>query len=461
MQAAANNLDGAIEFIVNGEKQHPNRLDVVAQTEPTNTQANPFSKNVSPFPSVPKANPFASSSQVAAPAFGAPSAPGGAFGQPSALGPKPSAFAATTPAFGAPTQLGSAGSFGQPSALGQKPSLFTPSNAPAASPFSAFANKPSAFSQQPATTSAFGAPSQPPATSAFGVPSQPASAPAFGTPSQPVSSVAFGQAFGQQSTPFGAQPAQPTNSFSNATPPPFGAPVSTPNNPFGSQTQTQATVSPFGAGNSAQSSNPFAKAPVAASTVNPFAPANPAPPANPFSNAQPSTNNAPNPFNNSKPSPPIASFGQSQPVAPAGSSPFASASRPSQPAVNGNPSGARTLGLEHLDINQYSTRDQNGKLVTFKNKQVVYKKTEEEIAAGDDYKFPGKPGFRRPDGKWERIMFPDGPPAPNKDAAKSPEHYDGNAALKAEYQYAAQNGVFKDGKMPLVPPLREWCSFDF
>merc|ERR1712093_823069 len=198
IQTAASNIDGDINFIINSEKEHPNRIDIVRGGQAgAGSQPNPFNNQSSFQQQSPAPNPFvgAGQSPQAAPAFGAPSsaafgapsALGGAFGQPSALGQKPNAFGGTNPAFGAPTQLGSSG-FGQPSALGQRPNHFAASTAntstPAAAPFSSFAG----------TSNAFG----PPSNAAFGAPSQTTQPNPFG---QPSGSNANSNPFGGQSNP--------------------------------------------------------------------------------------------------------------------------------------------------------------------------------------------------------------------------------------------------------------------
>lgn len=440
MQVAARDVDAAIQFIISGEREHPNRIDIVNQTAAANAgpsnvfakdaQSNPFGQNVSPLPTFPKANPFSGTNQTASGGFGqpstlgfkpspftapAPTQPGlGSFGQPSTLGQKPSPFSNPTPAFAA-AQPG-VGTFGQPSSLGQNPSPFKPgSSGSGGGGFSAFANNPSSFSQQPQVTT-------------------------------------FGQPSGQQAMPFGVQPTQPPAPFSNPQST-FGAPSPAANNPFlPSQQAQQQTLAPV--------FNPFTKKPAtAAPAENASANAFPKPAANPapmFKPTQQSTAPALNPLSNLQTNTSVPpNFGHSQPQSQA-SNPFSPISQQAKPVTNGSISGGRTLGAEHANINTYSTKAPDGRLRTFKNKPVVYKKIHEE----DKDEVP-KAGIIRPDGHWEKIVFPDGPPPVNRDAAMSPESYTGNNALKAQYAYAAQHGVFKDGKMPMIPPMQEWCSFDF
>jgi len=41
----------------------------------------------------------------------------------------------------------------------------------------------------------------------------------------------------------------------------------------------------------------------------------------------------------------------------------------------------------------------------------------------------------------------------------TPEQY--TDEVKQAWDYVFETGKFKDGKMPTVPPLREWASCDF
>ncbi|KAJ5336270.1 uncharacterized protein N7506_004292 [Penicillium brevicompactum] len=60
-----------------------------------------------------------------------------------------------------------------------------------------------------------------------------------------------------------------------------------------------------------------------------------------------------------------------------------------------------------------------------------------------------------------RINFPSGPPdaASLRDSQGKPEEY--TPEVTEAYQFFLQNGHFKDGKIPVVPPQREWINFDF
>ncbi|KAL2072350.1 hypothetical protein VTL71DRAFT_11693 [Oculimacula yallundae] len=456
IQTAVSNIDGAVSFIINSEKEHPNRLDIVREGQPgPGSQPNPFN-NQSSFQqnSTPNANPFGAPSQPAAPAFGAPTAPafgapsalGGAFGQPSALGQKSNPFGGANPAFGAPTQLGAGGAFGQPSALGQKPNPFggstASSQAPVAAPFSSFAGTANPFGQKPA----FGAPIQPAAPGPFGAPSQPAASNAFGAPSngfgapsQTAQPSPFGQPSNPSPNPFGGQSNAPANQLGV---PQSGFGESSPaRNPFGAPSQqSQRPQNAFGAPTTPQA-NPFGAAPATPAAANPFGVTPTAPAAaNPFGQPSNPTQN-PNPFGPPAASGPSSSngntFGQQpqQPQQP---------QQQSQPTQNGHGPNVQ-LDSQHPPLASYSSKDNSGRLTMFKNKRVVYKDNE--------------PGFTGQDGNWERIWFPDGPPIFNKDTQMEESMYD--EKIKAEYLHAKQTGSFQNGIMPLLPPRREWCHWDF
>jgi len=430
MQTALKDVDGAINYIVRAENEHPNRIDICRESQAAGagSQPNPFGSQGS-FQHAQSSNPFGAPSQPAAAqtfgpptqtaAFGQPPVLGqnpnpfgaapqlGAFGQPSALGQKPNPFGAPTPAFGAPTQLGSGGEFGQPSALGQKPNPF---GAPAAAP-------------------AFGAPTQIGGGGSFGQPSALGQRPnPFGAPSQQPQENPFGQPSGQNPNPLGSQnpPAQP-NPFGNPTPAPFGAPSPALKNPFAAPPQptapnpfgaTPATQpNPFGAPSQPTNPNPFGGTPVATPVVS-----------NPFGNPQQSQQAAPNPFGNppTVPTPPNAN-------------PFGA-----PPVTNGFSSSA-SLDDPPPPVSSYITKDHNGRLLTFKGKHVIYKDSQ--------------PGTQNQDGTWAKIWFPDGPPAPNKTAEAPEEKY--TEEIRNAYEKALRLGGFEGGMIPLVPPKQEWCRWDF
>lgn len=284
-QVILNDLAGAVKYILDGDNEHPNRIDIVTSksggpgfgqapaqpSQPSQSSAfgqpsglggaqPAFGKQAFGQPSFGQPG-FNQLSAPAQPSFGQPSAPGSAFGQPSALGQQN--------AFGQPSGLGAQPAFGQPS-FGQpsqpKPAFGQPSfgqpafgqpSAPASAPFgqpsaaSPFAQmrnenqQPTAFGQpsQP-TPSPFGQPSgQPAAPTGFSQPSQPAPGPfgqpsqtPFGAPQQPQPQQPQQQPFGQQPAPSGfgqlAQPPQPPQPAEDGKRPPFIKTDSGELNPF-------------------------------------------------------------------------------------------------------------------------------------------------------------------------------------------------------------------------------------
>ncbi|KAK0101541.1 hypothetical protein ONS95_006708 [Cadophora gregata] len=430
IQTAANNIDGAINFIISSEKEHPNRIDIVRGGQVgAGFQPNPFNGQPSFQQQSPVANPFAGASQSSqgAPAFGAPSALGGAFGQTSALGQKTNAFGTASPAFGAPTQLGATG-FGQPSALGQKANPF---GAPAAHaltavPFSSFTATPNPFRQMPTsgaptdsgTANAFQRPPQPATSQTFGAPST-----SFGAPSQTAQPNPFSQPSNPNasSNPFGGHSDLQPNSLGRSQPA-FGD-LSPTKNPFGAPTETSQALQDKFVAHAAPQQNPFAPATIALVPVA----------VNPFGPSSLQTRN-PNPFGH--------------PVTGASSLPnsddtFAPQSQ-APTAINGHGPNVQ-LGAPHPQIGSYISRDSSGKLSTFKGKHVDYKGAE--------------PGFTSRSGLWERIWFPEGPPMFNKDTEVDEKMYDDRT--EAAYLHAKQTGSFPTGIMPMLPPKREWCHWDF
>ena len=89
-------------------------------------------------------------------------------------------------------------------------------------------------------------------------------------------------------------------------------------------------------------------------------------------------------------------------------------------------------------------KDAQGKLVSWKGKPVTYV---------DD-----EPCFKRPDGAWEKIWFPE-PPVWKNSQEPPDDAYD--EATKEAYRYAKKHGRFPGDKIPLLPPKKEWISWDF
>ncbi|KAL2258453.1 hypothetical protein VTK26DRAFT_8233 [Humicola hyalothermophila] len=423
---ALSNIPAAIQYVIDGAKKHPNRIDICkGQTG----GGGAFGSTANAF-------------QSRAPSTAS------AFGQPGTLGQKPNPFGApaSTPAFGQPAQP-TAPAFGQPAALGSSQS---------------------AFGQRAQTTGAFGQPAT------LGPRPSPFGAPAFGQPAQPVGAPAFGQpGFGQPST-LGAKP----NPFGTPqqTTSPFGASTASTQpvaNPFGQPTQPAQTANPFGQpaqapsafGQQTQASTGFGQtAPATAPTNNPFGqpaqqPANPfgqtattaTPASNPFGqppqqNASPFATTAPtstptaNPFD--KPSPTKSAFGNPPPP-----------SAPPAATTSENCPYGPNAKRQHPDINSYSVREPNNRLVQFKGKPVSY-----EVPKGGGREVPVMRNF---DGSVTKIWNPDGPPKyTSYTEAEDAKVYEDEALLK-QWQGFLETGVFVGGGMPEVPPKREFCLWDF
>ena len=451
MSTALNDMDGAIRFILEGEKTHPNRHDVCARfsasSQPPSSSGTAFGQGPTSAPStVAFAQP---SSASAGTAFGQPTRLGGAgsaFGQPSQLGGasafgKPSQLGGSAPAFGQAPQLGGTSSaFGKPSQLGGATSAFGQPSQLAGNPPA----QPSAFGQ----ASSFGKPSALGQASSFGQPSTLGHGSSFGQPS------GLGQAtsaFGQPSQLGGTAPA------SNA--PAFGVNSQAPNSVFGQPSQPPATTL-FGQGTQEITNNPSFGQTTAMPTANAFGkPSVPA--ASPFNAATTAPTQGPAPFGQpqAKISNPFAAAGQSttaQPVVnpfdanpPPKTDSFASLGQTngavSQPGNATNPYSSDAK-LNHPDLQTYSARDGSNKVLSWKSKPVQYVDGEPCLMRADD-------------GKWEKIWFPDGPPPYNEDTELPLEMYDDKT--KEAYLFMRDHGVFKDGWMPYLPPRREWCTWDF
>ncbi|KAK0269478.1 hypothetical protein LTR35_014774 [Friedmanniomyces endolithicus] len=477
-QSILNDLDSALKYVMDGEHQHPNRLDEVA-------------KNASSHPAA--GGGFSQASNSGSGSLG------GGFGQASGLG-----SGITRGGFGQPSSAGNGSAFGAPSAPSGPRSQLSGFGAPS----------------QPAGGSNFGQPSKP----AFGQPTQPLSSPAFGAPSQPGGGgSAFGSAsaMGAQGSAFGkpSQPGFAQSGFAQAPKPAFGAPSQpTGISPFGSaQQQPQQRPNPFAgvasqpsgfaqAGqNQAQQASPFAStgqangfgAPSGPAAANPFGAKAAAPafgaPSQPNGNAFAQLNPGTSGFG--QPSAPSTRFGQLP--APAATSTDMDLSSPTRPttATNGALSGFGALqasstapaatprstngafgalnapassntpasAAAHTNGNtvpgipgtiSYTTRGPDGKsLSTWKGRPVTY----------DREQTPWAPYYTNPQTKKpERIWHPDGiPNLPNPYAEAEPEIYLGDLGkvLKEVYGYVIEREEFGD-LMPEVPPKREWVRWD-
>ncbi|KAL2125592.1 hypothetical protein VTJ04DRAFT_1957 [Mycothermus thermophilus] len=453
IQHTLNNIPAAIQYVLDGEKKRPNRIDIC------------------------RAGSSAPPSGPAAGAAAGPAAGGGLFGS------KPNAFQSPPQPqqpFGAsPMQQPAAGGFGQPGVLGQKPNPFG-SPAAAASPFGQPQQAKTPFGQpagggfgQPGG-STFGQPSalgggtgfgKPAQASAFGQPSVLGAKPnPFGAPQQPT----FGQpGFGQPSA-LGAKP----NPFgSPAAPSPFAQQQAPPSNPFGAPAQ-QAAPSPFAQAQAAQTASPFGQKPAA----SPFG-GTPAAQPNPFGQPQPpqqQQQQAQSPFGGGQPTAAPAAanpFGQSStssPFAqPSTSSPFA---QPSTTSAFGQPSGATPTPAtgqsggstgpygpgatrQHPDISSYASFNPDKTLRMFKGKPVTYQEPRDGI---------GKPipVIKNFDGSVTRVWMPNGAPPYTTQTEAEPEKYQDPAVME-QWKVFVETGKFAGGIMPEVPPKREFCMWDF
>ena len=399
IQTALNDVDGAVKYMVNGENEHPNRLDVCKANGNTLTQPQTLAPNQQttstfgqPSSSAPAfGQPSAPSAfgRPSLPSFGQQSAPTSTFGQPSA------------PTFGQPSQLSA---FGQPSTVG----------------------RPTRGLGQPSST--FGKPSIPAPT--FG---QSSARSILGAPQQQINASAnsSGPEFLQQPSaaaknPFG-QPLAPTQPLTfgkpsaPSQPSAFGGPSTLNPLPAIGQSATSGAIAGFSQTSTAPP-NPFSQ-PTASSTTGTF--------------GQPSTA-APNPFGQRRTSTanqPVPSFGQ-----PPG--PSNSQQPPTGPAANrANVRSTSGQGTNDVQVQ----KDSQNKIASWKGMPVRY--------------FDDEPCYKGSDGSWQRVWFPDGPPAFTKTVNLPDEAYD--EATKANYRHMKEMGTFKDGIMPALPPKREWCSWNF
>lgn len=404
VQKVLNDPDGAIQYLLDGDKEHPNRRDltVTGSHDSATGKANPFSQQAtssafgkpSAFGATSSPSPFSSNNNNNASPFGQSTQANtsSAFGQASQLG-------GSTPAFGQASQPGPAATFGQSSQLGN--------------------NSPFAQASQTGATSAFGQASQLGGTSAFGQPSSLGGSSAFGQAS------ALGQskpAFGQSTQPGNAfSSSQPTSAFGQPTQmnqaSPFAAAaqaVPATSSPFAGAVQTQST--PFGGGSAFGQTNQ--------STSSPFGQASQS--SSPF--AQPAQQQSQNQANTS-----------------AVKSPFA----PS----HGHPPQATASAAGDTATPPLSSyvQQSNGYLQSWRGRPVTYI---------DNVPYFSKTGNVRDSNSLERIWFPGGPPASNAYAADKEELYQkAGATIEEAYRHCAETGDFH-GKVPLLAPIRAWTRYD-
>ncbi|KAJ5115068.1 hypothetical protein NUU61_000827 [Penicillium alfredii] len=344
-------------------------------------------------------------------AFGQPTA----LGQPSAPSPAPGAFGSTPSGFGKPGTVGQQAAFGQPSTLAQ----------------------PTGFGQP----SAFGQPSNLGQGTSFGQPSSLGGQPGFGKP-------AFGQSgFSQPAT---SQPAFGQTGFGQPSAPgaaPFGASAGA--SPFSQISQNQPTTGGFGHPSGQPGPGPSA---FGQPSQQPAASSGFGQPSVPSAFGQPPpTHSVRSTINRT---PPFGAPAQ-QPSAP---SAFGQAAAPQGVPVEKPAAGPRAFikvdeSKERNPIPQLqgeTRRDPASKRLTmWKGRPVQY------INDAPCYLHP------QDNKTYIRINFPDGPPdeASLRDSQGKPEEY--TPEIVEMYKFFLENGYFKDGVIPPVPPKREWISFDF
>lgn len=101
--------------------------------------------------------------------------------------------------------------------------------------------------------------------------------------------------------------------------------------------------------------------------------------------------------------------------------------------------------LEHPPAESYIGMSLDGKsLQSFNGLPVVYK--------------DGEPGTSM-NGKWFKIWCPKGCPGSNSSTELENAVFDGKATTA--YLQARQTGAFPGGVIPMLPPKREWCLWNF
>ena len=459
---------------------------------------------------------FGAATAFGKPAFGAPG-----FGQPTGFGqPAKSTFGqpeqptslfgqppTTTSGFGQPSQPVS--SFGQPS---QPQSGFgQPAGAPAfgsagfgqaakQNPFAA-PSVASGFGQAAQTGSGFGRPSfgqaasttspfgqQAQGTSAFGQPSSAAPASGFGKPSfgqsdQPASG-SFGQASQSSSNPF-SQPVQnkpsPFGQASQTSSTPFPKATESNSNPFGQATQVKP--SPFGQASSAISSgnsSPFSNQGVAATSGF-------GAPSGTTAVSRPGDTAKPNPFASKTDAPSLLGKPAQPTTASTSVTQRSASSAGLTQAINTDLTtaiAALSAGGPHPLTNkptapihvtetldrQAPTFDQRSKqLTSFRGKRVQYIREQDDKKPAEDlrdlpYMEVGKAGGKG----LERVWFPQGPVGQEIMLLSQPGQIgdlQGDEDGYTEEVLGMWRAVFETGRfdkgVPLVPPRREWCAWDF
>lgn len=71
------------------------------------------------------------------------------------------------------------------------------------------------------------------------------------------------------------------------------------------------------------------------------------------------------------------------------------------------------------------------------------------------------PMFQGNDGNAVRIWFPDGPPAYTAETEPADPKVHEDPDVQRQWAGFVQSGRFEGGMMPVVPPMRELCTWDF
>jgi len=373
-----------MDYIVDGAKTHPNRIDETIN--PPNIRRGGYGPFSVDRPNKPRYQPPKQSSgfQTASNSAFA-NQPSSSFGtQPPAVqnqqqmgfaqNQNSSGFGSSQPqqqnSFGQPTQ----NSFAQPNQMSNTFGQPQQNSAPFGQP-------------QNSTMNGFGGLQLPPQqqSNAFGQPQQ---AP-FGMaiPARPIqqSIQGFGQSQQVQQGGFG-QPGPAVN-----------------NNGFGSQVQQQQ-----------QQQNPAGSSQQMNGGFSAFGNQNP---------AQQPTNGSGSQVSNGPPSQTIQDTQQQQ--------------------SNSNSTTNAADGLTHPDVATYTTRDNTGRLLTWKGARVNY--------------IENQPCYRTPDGSMERIWFPDGPPTAQ---SWEPSTANFTTEMMQAYEFLRQNGAFQGGMMPESAPRIDMVRFD-
>ena len=136
-------------------------------------------------------------------------------------------------------------------------------------------------------------------------------------------------------------------------------------------------------------------------------------------------------------------------IAPA--NPFTGTQQPSsvQSLTNDHAFGGEfpsTSGFSRNKAGESSStqKDAHGRLISWKGKQIFY--------------VDEQPCYKRRDGNWERVWFTE---PPKLDVKEQPPPSPYSVDLEHEYKYVQEHGAFLDGRMPDMPPRKEWCSWDF